>query len=137
MTEFRTVTETLSVSPQIAAADVGAAAALGFRTVVNNRPDGEAPDQPPGAEIAAAAEAAGLRYVHVPVVGVPTPEQVEETRAAIAASDGPVLMFCRSGTRSIITWAVGQAIHGERSRPELVALGAKAGYDLSQILPYR
>lgn len=134
MTDFRRVTDQLSVSPQISAADVAAAAAQGFRTVINNRPDGEAPDQPTSDEIAAAAQAAGLAYAYIPVRGVPTPEQVDEAREAAEASDGPVLMFCRSGTRSIITWSVGQALSGARSRPELIELGRDAGYDLTQIL---
>jgi uncharacterized protein (TIGR01244 family) len=53
----------------------------------------------------------------------------------IAGADGPVLAFCRSGTRSIVTWAVGEALSGERSREELVRLGQEAGYDLSGVLP--
>lgn len=136
MSQFRRVTDDLSVSPQIAVADVAEAARQGFRTIINNRPDGEAPDQPTSEEMKAAAEAAGLNYAYVPIKGIPTPEQVDETREIIAAAGGPVLMYCRSGTRSIITWSVGQAISGDRSRPELVALGGQAGYDLTQILPY-
>lgn len=134
MTDFRSVTDDFSVSPQIALADVAAAAAQGFALVINNRPDGEQPDQPTSAQVEAAAKAAGLAYVHIPVVGSPTPEQVEANRLAIAAADGPVLAFCRSGTRSIVTWSIGQAMSGERGRGELTALGRDAGYDLSGVL---
>jgi uncharacterized protein (TIGR01244 family) len=135
MSEFRRVTGQLSVSPQISVADVDDAKAQGFAAIINNRPDGESADQPAGAEIEAAAKAAGLAYAYIPIVGAPTKEQVDEARAEIAKAGGPVLMFCRSGTRSIITWSVGQAIYGDRSRPELVQLGRDAGYDLTQILP--
>ena len=55
------------VSGQIAPADVAEAAALGVTLIVNNRPDGEEPGQPSGAEIEAAAVAAGLEYRHIPV----------------------------------------------------------------------
>ena len=134
MTDFRRVTDRLSVSPQITPADVAEAKARGFTTIVNNRPDGEAPDQPAAAEIEAAARAAGLAYVHVPVRGMPTPEQVEETRAAILNSEGPVLAFCRTGTRCINTWSIGERLAG-RDRDELVRIGQAAGYDLSQVLP--
>jgi uncharacterized protein (TIGR01244 family) len=134
MTDFRRVTDHLSVSPQITADEVAQAKALGFVTIVNNRPDGEAEGQPTSAEIEAAAKAAGLAYIHIPVRGGPTPEQVEETRAAIEGSDGPVLAFCRTGTRCIVTWSVGERLAG-RDRDELVQIGSAAGYDLSAVLP--
>ena len=69
MSEFRRVTGQLSVSPQISVADVADAKAQGFAAIINNRPDGEAPDQPAGAEIEAAARQAGLAYAYIPVVG--------------------------------------------------------------------
>jgi len=135
MTDIRQVTPDFAVAPQLSPGDLAQAAADGFRLVINNRPDGEAGDQPGGAEMEAAARAAGMDYVHIPVVGGPTPSQVEQNRAAIAGAGGPVLAFCRSGTRSIVTWSLGQQAAGERSRDELVSLGAAAGYDLSGTLP--
>lgn len=134
MTDFRQVTDDFAVSPQISLDDIAAAADQGFRLVINNRPDGEQPGQPTSAEVEAAAKAAGLDYVHIPVVGQPTPDQVEANRVAIAGAEGPVLAFCRSGTRSIVTWSIGQALSGERGRGELVSLGREAGYDLSGVL---
>jgi len=135
MSEFRYVTDQLSVAPQISLADLAAAAAQGFRLVINNRPDGEDPAQPTSAEVEAAARAAGLDYAYIPVRGGPTPEQVAAERELLSRTEGPVLAFCRSGTRSIVTWSLGQAQSGERSRDELVRLGAGAGYDLSGVLP--
>ena len=131
MTEFRHVTDQISVAPQIALEDLRRAAELGFKLVINNRPDGEEPGQPTGAEVEAAARAAGLDYVHIPVRGGPTPDQVEANYRAVEAAEGPVLAFCRSGTRSIVTWSLGQFQADERSREELIVLGAQAGYDLS------
>lgn len=110
------------------------AAAEGFVLVINNRPDGEDPSQPSGAAIEAAARAAGLDYLYVPVRGGPTQEQVEAVRAATEAAGGPVLAFCRSGTRSIVTWSIGQALAGE-DRETLLNQGRMAGYDLSGVLP--
>jgi len=85
-------------------------------------------------EVKAAARAAGMNYVHIPVVGSPTQDQVDANRLAIEDADGPVLAFCRSGTRSIVTWSLGQALSGVRTRSELAALGRGAGYDLSGVL---
>jgi uncharacterized protein (TIGR01244 family) len=135
MTQFRRVTDQLSVSPQISLDDVDEAARQGFRLIINNRPDGEEPGQPPSRAFEAAATAAGLAYVHIPVAGGPTPQQVETQHQVIAQSDGPTLAFCRSGTRSIVTWSLGEALAGDRSRDELVQLGREAGYDLAGVLP--
>jgi uncharacterized protein (TIGR01244 family) len=134
MSDFRRVTDSLSVSPQVTEADMARAAAEGFVLVINNRPDGEDPDQPSSATMEAAARAAGLDYLYAPVRGGPTPDQIEAVRAAVEAADGPVLAFCRSGTRSIVTWSIGQALAGE-DRETLVNQGLQAGYDLSGVLP--
>ena len=134
MSDFRRVTDDFTTAPQISVADVEAAARQGFRTIINNRPDGEDPAQPTAAEIGAAAEAAGLTYFHIPVRGGPTPDQVEQTQALLAEVEGPVLAFCRSGTRSIVTWSLAQAASGQRPRDELIGLGRNAGYDLSGVL---
>ena len=134
MSDFRRITEDLSVAPQIGVADVAEAARLGFTTIINNRPDGEEPGQPTGAEIAQAAQAAGLAYVHIPVRGAPGPAEVEAVRQAVDAASGPVLCYCRSGTRSIVTWSIGQAMSGAVTRGELVRLGREAGYDLTGVL---
>ena len=135
MSQFRRVTDQLSVSPQITPADVDEAARQGFRLIVNNRPEGEDPAQTPGREIEAAATAAGLAYAHIPVHGGPTREQVEAERRVLAEADGPTLAYCRSGTRSIVTWALGELMSGARTREELVRLGREAGYDLGNVLP--
>jgi uncharacterized protein (TIGR01244 family) len=134
MSDFRHVTDEFSTAPQISVADVAEAARQGFKTIINNRPDGEDPSQPASAEIEAAARAAGLAYAYVPVRGGPGPAEVEAVKAAFDSSEGPVLAFCRSGTRSIVTWSIGQATSGAMSRGELTALGRQAGYDLSGVL---
>ena len=134
MSDFRRITEDLSVAPQISVADVAEARRQGFTTIINNRPDGEDPDAAQSAEIEAAAHAVGLTYVHIPVRGAPGPAEVEAVRQAVEAAPGPVLSYCRSGTRSIVTWSIGQAMSGARERGELVSLGHEAGYDLTGVL---
>ena len=133
MTDFRKVTDKLSVSGQIGPDEARAAVGQGFVLVINNRPDGEAPGQPAGAEVEAAARAAGADYLQLPVVGRPTLEQARAQAAAVAGATGPVLAFCRSGNRSITAWAMGEAAAG-RDRAELLRLAAAAGYDLSPVL---
>ena len=115
MSDFRRVTEDFTTAPQISVADVAEAARQGFTAIICNRPDGEDPGQPTAAEIAAAAHAAGLTYTQIPVRGAPGPAEVEAMRQAVDAAAGPVLAYCRSGTRSITTLSL---IHiSEPTRP--------------------
>ena len=90
------------VAPQLDPAAMAWAAQAGFKSVVNNRPDFEGgPDQPTSAAIEAAATAAGLRYVHLPVApAVQTPEQIARFAELLAELPKPLLAFCRSGARS-------------------------------------
>lgn len=134
MTDFRRVTDDFSVAPQIGLSDVAEVVRLGFTTLINNRPDGEDPAAPQDAEIEAAAKAAGLEYAYIPVRATAGPADVEAMRQAVDAAAGPVLAYCRSGNRSIVTWSIGQAMSGAMSRGELVSLAREAGYDLSGVL---
>ncbi|MGQ3026583.1 MAG: TIGR01244 family sulfur transferase, partial [Sphingopyxis sp.] len=98
---IRTLTPALSVSPQIDPADVAALAASGFRSIVCTRPDGEEAGQPTVAAVAAAAEAQGVRFLHIPVVSGTIDESDAAAMArALAELPGPVLAYCRSGARS-------------------------------------
>ncbi len=124
MADFRRVTAEFSVSPQIAVADVAAAAEQGFVMIVNNRPDGEVPGQTPGAAVEAAAKARGVAYRHIPVRGMPGRDEIEAMRRAVAESPGPVLAYCRSGNRSIIAWAAGEAAAGRMAPDDLIERGA-------------
>ncbi|HAN27148.1 MAG TPA: TIGR01244 family phosphatase, partial [Haliea salexigens] len=77
----------------------------GFKVLINNRPDGEAPGQPTSAEFAAAAAENGLEYVYYPVTGMNFPgPDLPGLAATFENAEGPVLAFCRSGTRSINLW---------------------------------
>jgi uncharacterized protein (TIGR01244 family) len=131
--DIRRVTESFAVAPQIAPEELAEAARQGFKLLINNRPDGESPDQPPSTAMALAARDAGLDYLHVPVRGMPGPKEVEAVREAVGGASGPTLAFCRSGTRSIVAWALGEWAAG-RTSEELVELGRRAGYDLSGVV---
>ncbi len=135
MSDFRQVAEAFWASPQISLADVAEAQARGITLIVNNRPEGEADDQVPGAAIEAAARAAGLDYVAIPVSHAGFSEdQVEAMTRALAQADGPVLAYCRSGTRSTLLWSLAQASAG-RTPDEIAADAAGAGYDVAPIRP--
>ena len=127
MSEFKRVTPDFAVAAQLGTEDVARAAAEGYRTIIVNRPDGESPGQPSASEIRAAAEAAGLVFRAIPFSGLPpAPAVVMETAQALDEANGPVLAYCRSGTRSITAWALAQALSGRHTPDEIIALAQKA-----------
>lgn len=132
---IRPIDDTLSVAPQITPADVTEIARAGFTMIVNNRPDDEEIDQPSGDAIRLVVETLGLKYVAIPVThaGFSHP-QLDAMAAALAEAGGPVLAYCRSGTRSCNLWALAMA-KGGADPDTLEEKANKAGYDLSGIRP--
>ena len=130
---FRQLTDQVFVSPQISLSQVADAATQGVALIINNRPEDESDDQVPGAEIEAAAHAAGMDYVAIPVTHAGFSEwQMEAMAKALAEAPGPVLAYCRSGTRSTLLWALAEASRG-RNSGVLAAQAAAAGYDLTPV----
>lgn len=107
------------VCGQITPGEVAALAGQGVTMLINNRPDGEEPDQPMAADIEAAAAAAGIAYRFVPIIRGIGPADVEAMQDAVRTTgDGKLLAFCRSGTRSAL--ALGLASRGEGATREEV-----------------
>lgn len=128
------LTPMVSVAPQIEADDLETIKAMGFRSIINNRPDDESAQQPANAIIEAKAEALGLGYRFVPVVsGQFEDADIAKFRDALDSLEGPVLAFCRSGTRSTVMWALANA--GRIPAAEIVEAAGNAGFDLSGLKP--
>ena len=129
--DIRKINDAVSVSPQIAPSDVAEIAAMGFKTIIANRPDGEDAGQPAFAEIAALAEANGMKAVFAPIAsGAPDEATVALFAEAMAGSQGPVFAYCRTGTRCTILWSLARLEAGDA--PKQVFDAARgAGYALS------
>lgn len=126
------LTDQLSVTAQVQAANIQALAAQGFRSIINNRPDDEEGGQPTDAALEAAAHQAGLQWRHIPVSGRPEQAQVDAFAAALKDLPGPILAFCRSGQRSSMLWA----LQAEGSADTILQTARTAGYDLSPLRPW-
>jgi uncharacterized protein (TIGR01244 family) len=100
------------VAGQLDASAMAELARLGFRSVVNNRPDFEGgPEQPTSAQVEAAARAAGLEYRYLPVAsGFQSPDEIAAFAKLAAELPRPLLLFCRSGARSARLFQAAQAV---------------------------
>ena len=126
--------ERVAVSGQLKPSDIADIAAAGFVAVVNNRPDGEALfGQPRTADIAAAAQAAGLVFLDLPFSGPrATPDQVRALADLLAERPGKVVVYCKSGMRSALLWGAA-ALAGGRSLAEVVTAAQRAGQNVEPV----
>lgn len=134
MSDFKRLSDTFSVSAQLSPDDLKSAAAAGFKSIINNRPDQESSDQPASDDMAALSLALGMNYSYQPVVsGQISDENIEDFAALVRDSSAPILAFCRTGTRCTYLWALSNA--KEHSLDEIAASAAAAGYDISGLMP--
>tara|TARA_R110002110_G_scaffold14698_1_gene67655 strand:- start:80784 stop:82469 length:1686 start_codon:yes stop_codon:yes gene_type:complete len=132
--DIKKINERFSVSAQITLDDIPTLAELGVKSLICNRPDGEAADQINVTEIEAAAQAQGMQAVYLPVVsGKLTSEDVDSFLASIEALPQPVHAYCRTGTRSITLWSLYQRRLGVPDA-QLLSIARRCGYDLSSAL---
>lgn len=127
------LTPNLSALPQPSMDEIGELADRGYRSIISNRPDGEAPDQPTWNDLKAAALARGMEAVHIPVVASRIEEaDIRAFREALECLPKPIAAFCRTGTRSTLLWAL--ANETSLTADERIKIAAKEGYDLE---PFR
>ena len=121
-----------SVTPQIEATEVAELAMRGFKSIIGNRPEGEAPDQPSWPSLVAEAEQHGMSVRQIPVVpGQIGPDDVRLFAAALRDLPTPIAAFCRTGTRSAMLWAL--ANPEGLSVDERIARAAAQGYDIGPL----
>jgi sulfide:quinone oxidoreductase len=127
------LTPNVTVLAQPSAEDIVDLAAKGYRSIIGNRPDGESEDQPSWAALETAAAGQGLEARHIPVVmGQITDDQVAEFREALETLPKPIAIFCRTGTRAALLWAL--ANQANLTVDERIGIAAKDDYDLE---PFR
>jgi sulfide:quinone oxidoreductase len=132
--DIRPIDDTIAVAPQITPDDIAELARLGFKTVVANRPDREEPGQPAMGDIEAEAREHGMKWVYQPVEsGNISDSDVDRFDEMIREADGPVIAFCRSGTRCTVLWALSSA--RRESADDIVSKARNAGYDISALAP--
>jgi uncharacterized protein (TIGR01244 family) len=131
--EFSHLAPNVAVCGQLKPDDLADVAKQGFRAIVNNRPEGEAwIGQPREASLDEAATAAGIASHHITfTMPTLTTEHVRRLNAVLESADGPVLVFCASGFRSALLWAIARAARGEPI-DDLLKAAASAGQPLDK-----
>lgn len=136
MADIRKVTDSFAVAPQIDVDDFASIKEEGFTNIVNNRPDDETFGQMPSATAKVKSGEFGMEYTAIPISG--PNDFMKSMRAlndAIASAEGPVLAYCRSGTRSISLWSLAQVKSGAETPESAMEKAQAAGYDLSHMEP--
>lgn len=128
--EIKQIDDEISVTAQIVSSDLSTIAAAGFKTLICNRPDGEAEDQQAFAEIETAAQAAGISIIYQPVKSVDvTDDDIAEFGSLLNNATKPVLAYCRTGRRCSVLWCLSRS--GELPAGEILSKAAAAGHDMS------
>lgn len=135
MVEPKVVTaEKFAVMPQPSANDVEQLSSMGYKSIINNRPDNEQSDQPSASEVREVARQKGLHYEHMPVtLDSITRDDVLAFRQAVTLAPPPVVAHCRTGKRSFLLWAAGEVIDGDRSADELVKQAQELDIDAKEL----
>lgn len=132
--EFKKIDDTLSVAGQLSLEDLTRARDLGFKTIINVRPDGEKEDAMTADEARTALSAEPVAYHHLPVLPTQiTDEDVSAFQALMNEVEGPVLAHCGTGMRASVLWALANA--GTLGTEDILQKTAAAGYDLGKIAP--
>ncbi|MGO7052883.1 bifunctional sulfur transferase/dioxygenase Blh [Rhizobium ruizarguesonis] len=127
-----TISEKLSVSPQPSIEDIQSLRDKGFKALINNRPDDEDPSQPGTQAESQEAKHCGLSYAFVPVTaGTITEADIRAFQRAVDKSDGPVFAHCKTGTRSLSLYLIGEVLDGRMPADEVVEFGRSRGFDTS------
>lgn len=130
---MKRLTDTIFVAGQIKADDFAAIAAAGIKTIINNRPDDEVMFQPKASELEALAKEHDINFHNIQFSQSLDPAQVQEFAELLETASGPILAFCRTGTRSTTIWALSQV--GRLSAQSILEAAGNAGYDLRHLLP--
>lgn len=130
--DIRQITPRFYAAPQLSPEDMPEIAAAGIKRVVCNRPDQEIPPSHHASVLEQAAKSEGLEFMVLPLTHENmTPQVIAENKALIEGSDGPVVAYCASGTRSTIAWALGAASNMDID--DVIAAARAGGYDLSNM----
>jgi sulfide:quinone oxidoreductase len=130
--EIKQINEGFSVSGQISAAEIQSLSEQNVKSLICNRPDNEAPDQPAFESLQEAASQHEMQMKYLPVVhDTIKAEDVLAFEKLFTDAAKPLHAFCRSGLRSITLWSLMQIRQGVPVQ-DVVQTAQAAGFDFSK-----
>lgn len=129
------VSDVLAVGEVPSAEQMEILAKAGFKSVINNQPDGEVERFAGSAALAAEAKRNGLSYAYAPVTSrTPSESELAEFAKALKLLPAPIYGFCYSGARSAAACA---HLLTETMEPDaIIAQFAQSGFDISGLKPW-
>ena len=127
---LRTLTPNLSLADQLTEDDLAEVIAQGYKTVICNRPDEEGDAHLNAQQAKAVLQAAGVEFHYLPVNGAAiTYQDVIDHHDLLDQAEGPVLTYCRTGTRCAKLWALAQ----EADADEVIQAVGRTGLNIEDI----
>ena len=126
------ITSQFQVSAQPQITEFNFLSGAGITLIINNRPDGEDSEQPGNTSESEAVRGAGMDYRHLPVTLATFSEaDIRIFQGAIFKASGPVLAHCKTGTRSLSLWVLGEVLDGRMAAADVIPFGKRFGFDLT------
>lgn len=120
------------VAEQLSVEDLTAIQEQGIKNIICNRPDGEVPNQPAFEMIKSEAAKLGITCFYLPMKDQNVSQQLaQQTKQLLDSLEGPILAYCRTGTRSSIAWSAAQL--GDMPINKIIEATTQAGYNLGDI----
>ena len=132
-TDLKQLAPELHVGAQLSPADLPVLARRGIRSIISLRPDDEPGVVLSADRLAQLAAAYDITFKHVPIqmADATEPENIDRFAAALQEAVGPAFVYCKSGTRAAIAWA----LYAARCQPvdRVLTATRRAGFDLAML----
>jgi sulfide:quinone oxidoreductase len=107
--KIQQLNEHVYISDQINITDMSRLRKLGIQTIINNRPDNEEDNQTLSEALSKYASTINIDYYFLPVISGDYPMNViKEFTELLNTARPPIVVFCRTGNRSINLWGLSQ-----------------------------
>lgn len=124
------INDKLTISGQPTAEVISQLKKEGFESLINLRPDSEREDGTHHAEAELAREA-GVTYHYLPISTAHiTRADIRAFQEIMAQNTGTVFLHCKSGTRALTLYVLGEYLEGRLRKEEILSYGHSHGYKL-------
>ncbi|RPH19876.1 MAG: TIGR01244 family phosphatase [Alteromonadaceae bacterium TMED7] len=107
--KIQQLNKSVYIASKVDISDINKLKAIGIQSVINNRPDNEEDGQPLSGDLSEYAASINIDYYYLPIASGHYPvTSVDKLTELLSTAELPVVIFCRTGRRSINLWAKSQ-----------------------------